>query len=46
MFKGIWSVEWNLLMAASLATMLPVLVMYFFAQKRLIGGIASVGLKG
>jgi multiple sugar transport system permease protein len=46
MFKGIWSVEWNLLMAATLATMLPVLVMYFFAQKRLIGGIASVGLKG
>ena len=46
MFKGIWSVEWNLLMAATLATMLPVLVMYFFAQKHLIGGIASVGLKG
>ncbi len=46
MFKGIWSVEWNLLMAATLATMLPVLIMYFFAQKKLIGGIASVGLKG
>jgi len=46
MFKGIWSVEWNLLMAATLATMSPVLIMYFFAQKRLIGGIASVGLKG
>lgn len=46
MFKGIWSVEWNLLMAATLATMTPVLIMYFFAQKRLIGGIASVGLKG
>jgi multiple sugar transport system permease protein len=46
MFKGIWSVEWNLLMAATLSTMLPVLVMYFFVQKHLIGGIASVGLKG
>jgi multiple sugar transport system permease protein len=46
MFKGIWSVEWNLLMAATLATMAPVLIMYFFAQKRLIGGIASVGMKG
>jgi len=46
MFKGLWSVEWNLLMAATLATMMPVLIMYFFAQKRLIGGIASVGMKG
>ena len=46
MFKGMWSVEWNLLMAATLSTMLPVLILYFFAQKKLIGGIASVGLKG
>ena len=46
MFKGMWSVEWNLLMAATLSTMLPVLIHYFFAQKKLIGGIASVGLKG
>lgn len=46
MFKGIWSVEWNLLMAATLATMMPVLIMYFFVQKQLIGGIASVGMKG
>ncbi|MBL7006058.1 MAG: carbohydrate ABC transporter permease [Spirochaetia bacterium] len=46
MFKGMWSVEWNLLMAATLSTMLPVLVLYFFAQKKLIGGIATLGLKG
>ena len=46
MFKGMWSVEWNLLMAATLATMLPVLILYFFAQKRLIGGIATLGVKG
>jgi len=38
--------EWNLLMAANLMAMLPPLVVYFLAQKRLIGGIASVGLKG
>jgi ABC-type glycerol-3-phosphate transport system permease component len=45
-FKGRYSVEWNLFMAATLVSILPVLVLYFFAQKRLIGGIASVGLKG
>jgi multiple sugar transport system permease protein len=36
----------NLLMAANLIMMLPALVLYFFAQEKLIGGIASVGLKG
>jgi multiple sugar transport system permease protein len=37
---------WNLAMAANLITILPVVIVYFFVQKRLIGGIASVGLKG
>jgi ABC-type glycerol-3-phosphate transport system permease component len=34
-------------LAAMLAVMmLPVVIIYFFAQDKLIGGIASVGLKG
>jgi ABC-type glycerol-3-phosphate transport system permease component len=37
---------WNLTMAANLITIVPTVVVYFFVQKRLIGGIASVGLKG
>ena len=46
LFRGRYDVEWNLFMAATLTTILPVLVLYFFAQKQLIGGIASVGIKG
>jgi ABC-type glycerol-3-phosphate transport system permease component len=38
--------KWNLLMAANLITIIPMVVVYFFAQEKLIGGIASVGLKG
>ncbi|HET9222281.1 MAG TPA: carbohydrate ABC transporter permease [Roseiflexaceae bacterium] len=38
--------DWNLLMAANLITIIPMVVVYFFAQEKLIGGIASVGLKG
>jgi multiple sugar transport system permease protein len=38
--------EYNLLMAANLITIIPVLVLYFVAQKYLIGGIASIGIKG
>lgn len=37
---------WNLTMAANLITILPCVLLYFFLQKKLIGGIASVGLKG
>jgi multiple sugar transport system permease protein len=33
-------------MAASLVTMLPVVIMFFFAQKSFVEGIALTGLKG
>ena len=36
----------NRVMAAALLSVIPVLVLYFTSQKQLIGGIASVGLKG
>lgn len=45
-FQGRYSVEWNMFMAATLVSITPVLVLYFFAQRHLIGGIASLGLKG
>jgi multiple sugar transport system permease protein len=38
--------EWNLLMAASVITVAPVLVAFFFAQKQFIEGIALTGIKG
>jgi ABC-type glycerol-3-phosphate transport system permease component len=38
--------QWNELMAANLVAILPPLLVYFLAQKQLIGGISSVGLKG
>lgn len=40
------STVWNLLMAASVMSVIPLIVIYYFAQDYLIGGIASVGLKG
>ena len=38
--------QWNLLMAASVIVVLPVIVVFFFAQKLFIQGIATSGLKG
>jgi ABC-type glycerol-3-phosphate transport system permease component len=45
-FVGRYSSQWNYLMAASLVVLLPLLIIYYFAQRYLIGGIASFGLKG
>lgn len=39
-------VQWNEMMAANLLAIVPVLIVYFFAQNKLIAGIASVGIKG
>lgn len=33
-------------MAANLIMMIPPVVLYFVLQRRLIGGIVSVGIKG
>lgn len=46
MFRQQFNIKWNLLMAATLVSIIPILVVYFFIQRHLIGGIATVGLKG
>jgi ABC-type glycerol-3-phosphate transport system permease component len=45
-FQGARETDWNLLMAGSVLAMIPPLVLFFFAQKQLIGGISVEGLKG
>ena len=37
---------WHLLMAASVLATLPLVLVFFVAQKRFIEGIAMTGLKG
>jgi ABC-type glycerol-3-phosphate transport system permease component len=38
--------DWNLLMAASLVMMLPLVLLFFVAQKAFIEGITLTGVKG
>ncbi len=45
-FQGRYSVEWHLFMGTTLVSIIPILVVYFFAQRHLIGGLASIGIKG
>ena len=44
--SNVYNIKWNLMMAATLLSILPVLAVYFSVQNQLIGGIASVGIKG
>lgn len=45
MFQGEMSTSWHLLMAASLLTMLPVLILFFVTQKYFMQGIVFTGVK-
>ena len=46
MFVGQYSTEYQLIMAASVLSLIPVLIMYVFCQKYFVQGIATSGLKG
>ena len=45
-FKGQFHVEWNMIMAASLLFILPVIVLFFLAQRAFIEGVTLTGTKG
>jgi multiple sugar transport system permease protein len=45
-FTGLYVSQWHLLMAASTMVILPVVVLFFFAQKYFIEGITLTGVKG
>ena len=45
-FTGLYHSQWNLLMAASTMVVIPVIILFFFAQKYFIEGIALTGTKG
>ena len=45
-FRSSYQVQWSYLMAASLVTMLPVIIVFFFAQRLFLEGISLTGIKG
>ena len=46
MFVGQYSTDYQLIMAASVGSLIPVIIMYAFCQRYFVQGIASSGLKG
>ena len=45
-FRSSYDVRWSYLMAASLVTMLPIVLVFFLAQRLFIEGITLTGMKG
>lgn len=44
--QGRWTTNWNILMAGTLISIIPILIVYIFAQKYFIKGITLTGIKG
>lgn len=45
-FQDQYSTDWNLLLAGSVVTILPLVIVYIFMQRYIVEGIATTGLKG
>ena len=45
-FRDLHQVQWNLTMAATLLIMLPVIALFFLAQRAFVEGVALTGVKG
>jgi len=43
--QGQYSTEWDIVMAGSVVSVLPMLALYIFAQKYVVQGVASSGIK-
>jgi multiple sugar transport system permease protein len=45
-FLGQYATRWGMLMAGATIATLPILVLYFFAQRTFVSGISTTGIKG
>jgi multiple sugar transport system permease protein len=45
-FKGLYATQWHYLMAASTVMVIPIIVLFFLAQRYFVQGIVMTGTKG
>ncbi|BDZ49194.1 sugar ABC transporter permease [Frondihabitans sucicola] len=45
-FRGVHGTDWSITMAMTVVVMIPVVIIFFFAQKAFVEGIALTGTKG
>jgi multiple sugar transport system permease protein len=46
LYKDEYTIEWELLMAATAVTIIPLLIIFFCAQRYFVEGIVTTGIKG
>ena len=44
--QGRWVTEWNLVMAGTVITVLPMFIVYLFSQQYMVKGFTTSGIKG
>ena len=45
-FKGQYTVQWNLMLAATVISILPLIIVFLFGQRYYIQGLVTSGVKG
>ncbi|MFD2614398.1 carbohydrate ABC transporter permease [Paenibacillus gansuensis] len=45
-FQGFYSAQWTYIMAGSVLALIPTVILFFFAQRYFVEGIAMTGMKG
>lgn len=45
MLQGRWTTDWNVLMAGTLISVIPIILVYVFAQQYIIKGMSHTGIK-
>ena len=45
-YQGEYSSEWQLILAFVTLTILPTIIMFFFAQKHIVAGLTAGAVKG
>lgn len=45
-FKGLYATQWQYLMAAATVMIVPIIVLFFLAQRYFVQGIVMTGVKG
>ena len=45
-YIGNTGIDWNSILAASIISIIPIMILFMFLQKHIIGGIATTGVKG
>ena len=45
-FIGTNGIDWSSILAASIISIIPIMIIFAFLQKYVVGGIAATGVKG